>query len=160
MNKIFYYDFNKINAWLFFNLLLLGLLVLCSLKCPGLIYWWQMQVLWGTWVFSCAVWSWKYLHKQRLAIITDETITIDHCRPLAWKDIDYAEERIVRCGFHRLKIIVLIPKDGINYRYNFLQRHNGDFTAFSIPLYDIVNRKDAEEMTALIEKKVKLIRLP
>ena len=118
-----------------------------------------MQVLWGTLAFSCAVWSWKYLHKQRLALITDESIAIDHCQPLAWNDIDYAEERVVRCCFRKLKIIVLIPKSGLDYQYNFLQRHNGDFTAFSIPLYEIITKTDAEEITALIAKKVKLTRL-
>lgn len=60
--------------------------------------------------FSWLVWSYKYLLPQRLAVVDDKTITIDHCRPLAWKDIKNAEEKIVRCGFRRLRIIVLHPK--------------------------------------------------
>lgn len=76
------------------------------------------------------------------------------------KTLKNAEEKIVRCGFRRLRIIVLHPKKGINYRYNFLQRHNGDFTPFSIPLYEIVSPEDAAELTEIIAEKVKLTRLP
>jgi len=43
---------------------------------------------------------------------------------------------------------------------NFLQRHNGDFTPFSIPLYEIVSPEDAAELTEIIAEKVKLTRLP
>ena len=158
--KTFYYHFDKINAWFVFNAALLITMLYVSVKCYCLLFWWQTQVLWGVTVFSWLVWSYKYLLPQRLAVVDDKTITIDHCRPLAWKDIKNAEEKIVRCGFRRLRIIVLHPKKGINYRYNFLQRHNGDFTPFSIPLYEIVSPEDAAELTEIIAEKVKLTRLP
>lgn len=117
--KTFYYRFDKINAWFVFNTALLITMLYVSIKCYCLLFWWQTQVLWGVTVFSWLVWSYKYLLPQRLAVVDDKTITIDHCRPLAWKDIKNAEEKIVRCGFRRLRIIVLHPKKGINYRYNF-----------------------------------------
>ena len=158
--KVFYYHFDKINPWFMFNAALLIMLTYVSVKCSCLLFWWQTQVLWDVAIFSWLVWSYKYLLPQRLAVINDKTITIDHCEPLAWKDISHAEERIVRCCFHKLKIIALIPKVGINYKYNFLQRHNGEFTAFSIPLYEIVSQKDVEEITKIIAKKVKLVKLP
>ena len=157
--KVFYYHFDKINPWFMFNTALLIMLTYVSVKCSCLLFWWQTQVLWGVAIFSWLVWGYKYLHKQRLATINDKTITIDHCAPLAWKDVDHAEERMVRCCFRKLKIIVLIPKKNIDYKYNFLQRHNGEFTAFSIPLYEIVSSEDAEEITKIIAKKVKLVKL-
>ena len=43
------------------------------------------------------------------------------------------------------------PKEGIDYKYNFLQKHNCDFTPFSIPLYDIMDTKDRDELVALIK---------
>lgn len=158
--KTFYYHFDKINAWFVFNMALLITLSYVSFKCYCLLYWWQTQVLWGVLVFSWLVWGYKYLVKHKLAVIDDKTITIDHCRPLAWKDIEYAEERLVRCGLRKLKVIVLVPRDGIKYQYNFLQKHNGEFTPFSIPLYEIVSKEDAAEISALIAKKVKLVKLP
>jgi len=157
--KEFYYTFNKINAWFIFNAALLIMLVYISFKCSCLLFWWQTQVLWGVALLSWLIWGYKYLLKHRVALIDDKTITIDHCRPLAWKDIKQAEERIVRCCFRKLKVIVLVPKEGIDYQYNFLQKHNGDFTAFSIPLYEIVSPEDAKAIKEIIARKVKLVEL-
>ena len=82
--KTFYYRFDKINAWFVFNAALLITMLYVSIKCYCLLFWWQTQVLWGVTVFSWLVWSYKYLLPQRLAVVDDKTITIDHCRPLAW----------------------------------------------------------------------------
>lgn len=158
--KVFYYHFDKINAWFIFNMALLITLTYASVKCYCLLFWWQTQVLWSVLAYSWLTWGYKYLMKHQLAVINDKTITIDHCRPLAWKDIDRAEERIVRCGFRKLKVIVLLPREGLKYQYNFLQKHNGAFTPFSIPLYEIVSPEDADELAALIADKVKLVKLP
>ncbi len=157
--KSFYYHFDKINAWFIFNMSLLIMLFYVSIKCVCLLFWWQTQVLWGVCVFSWAMWAYKYIYPQRLALVDDKSITIDHCRPLLWKDIDYAEERIVRCCFKKLKIIALVPKKGINYHYNFLQKHNGEFTPFSIPLYNIVSEADKQELQQIISQKVKYKKL-
>lgn len=158
--QIFYYQFKPVvNFWLGLNVVFAAFLISCCLKFPVLLYWWQMQVLIGTCVFSFALWGYKYLMKQRLAIIDDEGITIDHCQRLLWKNIENAEERIVSCGLRKLKVIILNPKAGMEYNYNFLQRHNGEFTAFSLPLYDVVSAEDAKKLKKIVAKKVKLSAL-
>ena len=63
---------------------------------------------------------------------------------------------MVRCCGKLRKVIVLIPHDNIDYKYNFLQRHNGEFTPFSIPLYGILSKEDEEKMVNLIARKVGL----
>lgn len=152
--KTFYYHFDPVNGWLILNAVLLIVMIYASIMCPCLAYWWQMQVLWAVVIFSILAWGWKYLLKHRLAVISDEEITIDSCRPLAWKDIEKAEEKTVRCGLRKCRIISLTPKKDIKYKYNFLQKHNCGFGAFSIPLYNIVNFKDAEEIKKIIAQKV------
>ena len=153
--KVFYYHFNRINFWTFLNLFLIYILVCCAVKFRYCCYWPEYYVLLSLGIISWGLWIYKHCLKQKLAIITDTDITIDHCQPLPWKSIRYAEERIVRCGFRRLKIIVLVPKAKIKYQYNFLQKHNGPFTPFSLPLYPVITPKDAKAMRALIMKKVK-----
>lgn len=158
--KIFYYKFKPLNLWLIFNLIFLTGFIFALIKCPFLQYWWQMKVLLGTLLFSFLVWGWKYLAKHRLAIINNEGIKIDHCQILPWKDIQNAEEKIIRCGLRHYKVLILNPKAGINYHYNFLQKHNCNFTAFSIPLYNIIRPEDAKEICEIISQKVNLIKLP
>lgn len=154
--QIFYYQFKPaVNFWLGLNVVFAGFLIGCCFKFPALAYWWQMQVLIGTCVFSFALWAYKYLMKQKLAVIDDDGIAIDHCQPLLWKNIESAEERVVRCGLRKLPVIILTPKAGMEYDYNFLQRHNGEFTAFSLPLYDVVSKEDAQKLKKIVAKKVK-----
>ena len=88
-----------------------------------------------------------------MAVITDKDITIDHNAPLAWKDIAYAEETIVKCCGKNRKVLSLVARDGIDYKYNWLQNHN-PFPAFSIPLYGIISKEDEEKITKIIDKKV------
>ena len=45
--KIFYYRFNKLNAWLILNLALTITLVYWGVRCPCLLFWVQTQVLLG-----------------------------------------------------------------------------------------------------------------
>lgn len=94
-----------------------------------------------------------------MALVDDESITIDHCKPLYWKDVKDAEEKIVRCCFLKRRIIVLNIKEGVDYQYNFLQKHNGAFTPFSIPLYGIIGKEDEEEIVRIISAKIPLKRL-
>ncbi len=157
---VFYYHFEPIGGWFILNSVMLVTFGYWSIVCPCLLYWSQMQVLWGVTLFSWLAWGWRDVVKHRLAVFDNKSITIDHCQPLAWKDIKAAEERLVRCGLRKCRIIVLIPKDGIDYKYNFLQRHNGGFTAFSLPLYDVVKPDDAVKMTELVNKKIKIKQLP
>jgi hypothetical protein len=156
--KIFYYKFEPINAWFVFNTALLIVLLYGSFRCPFLLSWWQTQVLWDGAVFSVLAWGYKYLLKHRAAVIDDEAVTIDHCRPLPWADIRAAEEKTVKCGLRKYRVIVLEPKEGIDYRYNFLQKHNCRFSPFSIPLYGILSDEDIAEIKRLISEKVGPVR--
>ena len=155
--KIYYYNFKTNYAWLIFNIIFTLLMVYGFLYCQMEIYT-QSYVLLGVLVFSWGVWWYKYVHKQVMVVVNDESIKIDHTQPLKWKDVAKAEERIVQCC-GRKKVIVLIAKEGIDYKYNFLQKHNADFTPFSIPLYGILTPEDEKELTELVAKKVKLTKL-
>ncbi|MBR1825699.1 MAG: hypothetical protein IJ770_03835 [Alphaproteobacteria bacterium] len=158
MNKTYYYNFKPLNAWLCFNILITLLIGSCFLCGARIWLYPQMYVLVGAVLFSWGVWYYKYVRPQVMAIITDESIKIDHNNPLKWSDIAYAEEREVYCCFKMRKIIALIPHDGIDYKYNWLQKHNAGFTAFSIPLYGLLSKQDEAELTALIDKKIGLRR--
>lgn len=157
--KIYYYKFKPFNAWLLFNIIITLLLCLCSKYYPQMWYYPQTSVLVGVILFSWVTWYYKYIHPQTMAVVTDEDITIDHNDPLRWEDIAYAEEREVYCCFKMRKIIVLVPRDDINYNYNWLQKHNAGFTPFSIPLYGLLTPQDEAELTALIDKKIGLRKL-
>lgn len=134
--------------------IILGLMFYPCFFCTPYVY-----ILISALLVSTAFWCHKFLLKHRMAIVTDEDITIDHCAPLRWKDISSAEERIVKCCGKPRKIIVLLPKKNIDYKYNFLQRHNGEFTPFSIPLYGIMKAEDEAELTEIVAKKTKLKKI-
>ncbi len=154
MSKIYYYRFNRLNCWLIFNLLLIAKAVYCAVKYPVIFAYPQSYVILGCIFVSIAAWCFKYLLKHSVAYVTEDSIKIDHCNPLKWKDIESTYEKDVYCGFKKMPVLVLKPKDGIDYKYNFLQKHNCDFTPFSIPLYDIMDTKDRDELVALIKQKV------
>lgn len=158
--KIFYYSFNRVNFWLMFNIAFFITLAYVAITCPCLFYWTQTQVLMGVFLFSCLAWSWKYIKKHKMAVITDESIAIDHCQPLKWDDVKEAKEKMVRCGFFSKKVLVLETKKNIKYCYNFLQKHNCGFTPFSIPLYGILSPKDEAEIIKIVAQKVTIKKLP
>ncbi len=149
--QIFYYHFKTNYIWLILNLLALGLLVSCGIKHPVLWHWGQMQTLLALFGTTLLMWGWKYLCKIPVAVVNSEGIKIDHCRILPWKDIAGAEYRIVNCCFKKLPVIVLLPRSGFSYHYNFLQKMiiDSGFTAFSIPLYDI-RREDGDSLKKII----------
>lgn len=155
MQKIIYYNFKWFNAWFIFNIAL-TLLVLSCLFCPQIMFYKQMYVIIGAVVFSWLVWAYKYLYPQKMAIITDESIKIDHSAPLKWADIVAAEEREIYCCFKKRKIIVLLPRDNLDYKYSWLQKHNPGFTAFSIPLYGLLSPRDEAEIRKIIEQHIKI----
>lgn len=157
--QTFYYHFQKNWFWLLSNLLMLALLVSCALRHPALWLWPQMQILLGLFTLTLLMWGYKYLLKIPVAFVSNEGIKIDHSRLLPWQDIAAAEYRTARCCFRRLPLIVLLPRPGIKYRYNFIQRHiiDSDFTAFSLPLYHIT-AEDAAALTQIITKRVGKIR--
>jgi hypothetical protein len=153
-SKKFYYHFDWLNAWFILNAVLLIMLIYIAVCCPRLYYWPQTQVLLGTFIFSCLMWYFKCIYKHQMAEITDEYIKIDHTEPLYWRDVAGAEIREVWCCLKKRKILVLLPKTGIDYQYNFLQRHNGAFTPFSVPLYGILTPQDEQEIIKQIEAHV------
>ena len=159
MQKTFYYNFDWFNGWFALNTALLVVIIWSLVQCPCFFCVPQAGVLLAVFLVSIAFWSYKYLLKHRMALVTDEYIKIDNCAPLNWKDIIGAEERIIKCCGKQRKIIVLIPKKDIEYKYNFLQRHNGEFTPFSIPLYGILSAEDEKELTQIVSKKVKLKKI-
>ena len=154
-SKTFYYHFDWLNAWFVLNAVLLIMLIYIGICCPRLYFWPQTQVLIGVLVFSLAMWYFKCIHKHAVAVVTDESIKIDHTKPLYWRDVAYAEEREVWCCLKKRKILVLVPKENIDYKYNFLQKHNGDFTPFSIPLYGVLTPADEKELSEIIYAHVK-----
>ena len=156
MNKIYYYNFKPLNAWLIFNLLITFSIGLCFFCDAQIRLYPQMYVLFGVVLFSWSIWYYKYIHPQIMAVVTAESIKIDHNNPLKWSDIAYAEERKVFCCFKMRKIIVLVPHDNIDYQYNWLQKHNAGFTAFSIPLYGLLSAQDEQELTELVSRKIGL----
>lgn len=155
MNKVYYYNFKRFNLWLIFNILLVAKVIYCIKKCPIVFAYPQSYLILGCIFVSIAVWCYKYLMKHPLAYVNDKGIKIDHCNPLDWADIESTEEKVVHCGFSKMPVLILHPKKGIDYKYNFLQKHNSGFTAFSIPLYDVISDKDREELVNLIKQKVK-----
>ena len=73
---------------------------------------------------------------------------------LRWSDIASIEEKEVHCCFQKYKVMILKPKADIEYHYNFLQKHNGEFTAFAVPLYGILSKEDEDKIVTIIKEKV------
>ena len=154
--KIIYYSFKRCNAWLIFNLIFSLLIGACFVCCPHICFYPQMYILVGVVIFSWIMWGYKYIYPQKMAVITDESIKIDHTAPLKWADFAAAEEREIYCCFQKRKIVVLLPKENLDYPYNWVQKHNPGFTAFSIPLYGLLSPEDEKEIITTIEKHIKI----
>ena len=157
MNEVIYYKFKKdfwSYVWLIFDLVALGALFKCF-WCFGTCYYtWQLLTLIIIAGAHLGVWLYKYAADNVMAVITDKDIKIDHNNPIAWNNIAYAEEKMVRCCGKTRKVLSLVPKAGIKYEYNWLQMHNAGFTAFSIPLYGIISKEDEEKIVKIVDKKV------
>ena len=107
MNRTFYYNFKPLNLWLLFNIaitLLVGSCFLCGWR---ILLYPQMWIIIGSVIFSWGVWYYKYIHPQTMAVITDESIKIDHTNPIKWKDIDHAEENDVYCCLRKHRVLAL-----------------------------------------------------
>lgn len=158
MKKTFYYNFKPLNLLLLFNIgitLLVGSCFWCGWR---ILLYPKMWIIIGSVIFSWCVWYYKYIHPQTMAVITDESIKIDHTNPIKWKDIDHTEEKDIYCCFKKHRVLVLITKENIDYRYNWLQKHN-PFPEFSIPLYGLLTPENEKEITKIVSQKVKLISL-
>ena len=152
--QVFYYKFNKINGWMILNLALSITLIYWGFKCVCLLYWIQTQILIGLCVLSWIGWIWKYVLKHKAVEIDDDGIKLDMSNKLRWSDIASIEEKEVHCCFQKYKVMILKPKADIEYHYNFLQKHNGEFTAFAVPLYGILSKEDEDKIVTIIKEKV------
>ena len=152
MNKTYYYHFNKFDTTFWAMMIVFITAMGCSwcyrYCCCYCLY------IWGIFGLMALLWCYKHI-KHKAVVITDESIKIDHCNPLAWKDITSAEVKTVRMGRKDYKILSLEPKENIEYRYNWLQKHNCQFGAFAIPLYGILTPEDEAEIEKIVKGKVK-----
>lgn len=92
---------------------------------------------------------------QRLALITEEGITIDHNELLKWEDIEQAVEFKTHYIYSQ-HAIALIRKKGVTHNLTFMQKmcKNNEFTPFSIPLY-AMRDDDCDKIIKIIKQKVK-----
>ena len=143
MHKTYYYHFNTFDTTFWAMIVALIIAVICPC------------CLWGWLLFVVIAFLWCYKHiKHKAVVITDKTIKIDYCAPLAFKDIKKAEVKTVRMGCKNYKILSLIPKEKVKYSYNWLQKHNCTFGPFAIPLYGVLTPADEKEITKLVKGKV------
>lgn len=158
VQQIFYYHFKTNYIWLVLTFLLFAFMLHCIWCYPMVIYWWQTWGLLGCCVYSFILWSIKYLVKHKMVVIDNKYIKIDHCRPLPWRMVAFAEFKIARCCFQKLPIIIIRTKKPLNYRFNLMQKmcSHMDFTPFSIALYAL-KPEDANFIAAIIAQKTVLL---
>ena len=156
MKEVIYYSFKKNYLLLAFLLIGIFCIIGCIIYNPSFAFWWQKQVIMGILILALIIWCYKYLFKHKMAEWDDEYIKIDHTNPIKWTDFSLAEERIIKCCGKMRRIVVLLPKEDINYKYNWLQKHNGEFTPFSVPLYGIISQEDEEKILREIARKIRL----
>lgn len=159
--ETFYYDRRQIMALVLFNALLAFVMwgiVNCLPICCLARNWFELVMLFIIMfvvLASLASSVFVMIFPQKLAVVNNKMIKIDHNEALKWKDVEFAEERLSSC-LSRRPIIALHLKKGVEYPLTFMQKlcqHNV-FTAFSIPLY-AMREKDAERIRQLVMKNVK-----
>lgn len=141
--KTYYYHFNKWDTCF----IAMGLALILAISLGG-------GILWTLFIIAAGLWAYKNLWRQKAVVITDNDIKIDHANPLLWQDIQNAKIQTVRLCGREMKILSLIPKQNIQYRYNYLQRYNGAFGAFPVPLYGILTPADEQEIIQIVKKHV------
>lgn len=97
--KIFYYRFNKLNAWLILNLALTITLVYWGVRCPCLLFWVQTQVLLGVCLLSWLVWGWKYVLKHKAVVVDDEGIKLTIAKSCRGKILPGRKKRMSAAVF-------------------------------------------------------------
>lgn len=147
MQKTFYYRFKKFDGCL--AILILEIIFLCLV---GI----STSFLWLIMALTIGVWGYKNIVKHPAVIITDTDIKIDFSDPIKWQDIQSAEIKTVRLCNKDKKILALVPKKDIQYRYSYLQKNNCNFGPFPIPLYGVLTPQDEEEIIRLVGKKIKI----
>ncbi len=140
--KIFYYSRRKLGIYLLFNLGLLALAILFTWSIfPDYkpVYYFALTTCSLSILSSLFV----FLVRLPLAVITDESIKIDHNQPLKWSQIKSVETISLKYfGFER-SILRITPQRISHYRMSLMQRIscNSQFGSFSIPLYAMSDDK-------------------
>lgn len=161
LNKTFHYDRRKLIGLAVFNVLFtmfIWKMTSCLLS-KGLITS-SIEMCLHIIVISLAILAligstFVAIHPLRLALLTDEGITIDHNETLKWQDIEIAKE-VKAPYFLPQQAIALHVKEGVTHKLTFMQKicENNVFTAFSIPVY-AMTVKDANEIRKIIKQKCK-----
>lgn len=148
--KEFYYHRALLRHWAFFSFLLF----IAAMCLPVHNFVQEVMALTARVVtfVSLVGAAYVYLFPQRLALIEDDGITIDHNAKLKFKDVAKLEKVRVKgicCGRDILRFKL---KKGSKYPLTFVQKlsKNSPYGAFSIPLYAM--QKDA---AAKIEAEIR-----
>ncbi len=142
--KTYYYHFNPFDTTFWAMIIALVIAITSTCCFCG----------WGLFIVTALLWGYKHI-KHKAVVITDKSVKIDYCEPLAFKDIKKVQIKTVQMGGKKYQILSLIPKEKVKYRYNWLQKHNYSFGAFAIPLYGILSPKDEKEIIQIIKKYIK-----
>lgn len=152
----FYYNRRKIGALLFFYVLLLIVAI-----AVGMAFYPQYYAATALAVFLCitaiSAAAFVFFFPQNLAVVSDRAIKIDHGFPLPWKEMCCAEEIMTNKTWGR-RIIVFKMKEGFSCPFTLMQHlcKNSCFTPFSIPLY-AMSEKDQAEIKKMIADHTTLI---
>ncbi len=161
LNQTFYYDRKKLVFLAVFNVFLVTfiyMIISCLSKygylTSKIMLTFHLLVLTSS-VLALIGSTFVAIFPLRLALLTNEGITIDHNETLKWTDIDYAKEFKAHYIYPQ-HAIALHTKEGVTHNLTFMQKlcKNNVFTAFSIPLY-AMTPKDAEKIMKIIKQKCK-----
>jgi cytochrome c oxidase subunit IV len=157
----FYYDKNKLALltliYSFMTLLVAGLGDYLALKGYLNCYCIQWVLIITLTLSLLAIISsiFVFVFPQKLAVVTNKSIKIDHNEPLLWQDVEYAEELRTN-SYSPRSIIRLIVREDAKYNLTFMQVlcKKNLYTAFSIPLY-AMTAEDVEKIRDLVKKHTK-----
>ncbi len=157
----FYYDKNKLSQLtLLYSVITLfvasstdclaqkGLLSCCCIK-------WGLFITLVLCLLALISSLYVLLFPQKLAVVTNKSIKIDHNEPLLWQDVEVAEELRTNSYSPRSIIRLIVRKDA-KYNLTFMQKlcKNNLYTPFSIPLY-AMTKEDVEKIRELVKKHTK-----
>lgn len=158
--QTFYYSRRKLGLYLLFN---------CGLLLLALLFTWMIfpdyTPVYRFAIAACTISAISallaLLIRHPLAVITPESIRIDFCQPLKWKDIAAARKITIAKYYlgkreYKRNIIIFDVPDLSKYKLNFMQKlsKNSEFSAFSIPLY-AMDDKEAGKIEKLIRRQIK-----
>ena len=161
LNEVFFYDKTKLIYLVLFNIFLTCFILkafFCLLSigytcCNTIVI--MLAIVAILAIMALLGSLYVTIFPQRLALLTDTGITIDHNEELKWDEIKEATE-FVTTYIYKQNAIALHTKDGVSHNLRFMQKmcKNNVFTPFSIPLY-AMRKKDAEKIRKLIKQKCK-----